>query len=183
MSRRIDNGNWALPGGTIDLGESMVQAAVRETREETGIEYESTGLVGIYTDPKHLILYTSNGEVGRNSPSCSPRPRTAGNRRRVASQATCGGSWRGARRLSEGPFDAAEARLLPGRAQRLALSGMSWASGWVLAMGRACWRRRGPTASRISGAAQRIDRLTSEPDRLVSSFVRGTRALLRQSSG
>ena len=63
MIRRSDNGNWALPGGAIDLGESMVRAGVRETREETGIDCEITGLVGIYTDPKHLILYTSNGEV------------------------------------------------------------------------------------------------------------------------
>jgi ADP-ribose pyrophosphatase YjhB (NUDIX family) len=63
MIRRSDNDNWAVPGGAIDLGESMVQAAVRETREETGIECEITGLVGIYTDPKHVILYTSNGEA------------------------------------------------------------------------------------------------------------------------
>ena len=63
MIRRSDNDNWAVPGGAIDLGESMVQAAVRETREETGIECEITGLIGIYTDPKHVILYTSNGEV------------------------------------------------------------------------------------------------------------------------
>ena len=63
MIRRSDNDNWAVPGGAIDLGESMVQAAVRETREETGIECEITGLVGIFTDPKHVILYTSNGEV------------------------------------------------------------------------------------------------------------------------
>jgi 8-oxo-dGTP pyrophosphatase MutT (NUDIX family) len=63
MIRRSDNGNWAVPGGAIDLGESLVQAAVRETREETGIDCEITGLVGIYTDPKHLIMYTSNGEV------------------------------------------------------------------------------------------------------------------------
>ena len=41
----------------------MVQAAVRETREETGIDCEITGLVGIYTDPRHVILYTSNGEA------------------------------------------------------------------------------------------------------------------------
>jgi len=40
-----------------------VQAAVRETKEETGIDCEITGLVGIYTDPKHVILDTSNGEV------------------------------------------------------------------------------------------------------------------------
>jgi 8-oxo-dGTP pyrophosphatase MutT (NUDIX family) len=63
MIRRSDNDNWAVPGGAIDLGESMIQAAVRETREETGIECEITGLVGIYTDPKHVLLYTSNGEV------------------------------------------------------------------------------------------------------------------------
>jgi 8-oxo-dGTP pyrophosphatase MutT (NUDIX family) len=63
LIRRSDNDNWALPGGAIDLGESAAQAAVRETREETGIDCEITGLVGIYTDPKHIILYTSNGEA------------------------------------------------------------------------------------------------------------------------
>ena len=61
--RRSDNDNWALPGGAIDLGESMTQAAVRETLEETGVDCEVTGLVGIYTDPKHIILYTSNNEA------------------------------------------------------------------------------------------------------------------------
>lgn len=63
MIRRSDNGNWAAPGGAIDLGESMAQAGVRETLEETGIECEITGVVGIYTDPRHIILYTSNGEA------------------------------------------------------------------------------------------------------------------------
>lgn len=60
---RTDNDNWAVPGGAMDLGESMVDCAVRETREETGIDCEITGLVGLFTDPKHLIEYTSNGEV------------------------------------------------------------------------------------------------------------------------
>jgi ADP-ribose pyrophosphatase YjhB (NUDIX family) len=63
LIRRSDNDNWAVPGGAIDLGESMAQAAVRETREETGIDCEVTGLVGIYTDPRHVMLYTSNGEA------------------------------------------------------------------------------------------------------------------------
>jgi len=63
LIRRSDNGNWALPGGAIDLGESLSQAAVRETREETGIDCEITGLTGIYTNPGHVILYESNGEV------------------------------------------------------------------------------------------------------------------------
>ena len=63
LIRRTDNENWAVPGGAIDLGESLTQAAVRETKEETGIDCEITGLVGIYTDPKHVMHYTSNDEV------------------------------------------------------------------------------------------------------------------------
>jgi 8-oxo-dGTP pyrophosphatase MutT (NUDIX family) len=63
MIRRTDNGNWAVPGGGMDLGESISDAAVRETLEETGITCEITGLVGIYTDPRHVIRYTSNDEV------------------------------------------------------------------------------------------------------------------------
>ncbi|MGI5168204.1 NUDIX domain-containing protein [Spirillospora sp. CA-253888] len=63
MIRRTDNDNWAVPGGAIDLGESIAEAGVRETKEETGIDVEITGLVGLYSDPKHVIHYTSNDEV------------------------------------------------------------------------------------------------------------------------
>ena len=74
MIRRT-NDNWAVPGGAIDLGESVAQAAVRETREESGIECEITGIVGIYSDQKHVLLYTSNGEVRQEfSIVLTPRP-------------------------------------------------------------------------------------------------------------
>jgi 8-oxo-dGTP pyrophosphatase MutT (NUDIX family) len=63
LIRRTDNDNWSLPGGAIDLGESLSQAGIRETKEETGIDCEISGLVGIYTDPKHVLHYTSNDEV------------------------------------------------------------------------------------------------------------------------
>ena len=63
MIHRTDNDNWAFPGGAMDLGESLAAAGVREVKEETGIDCEVTGLVGIYTDPKHIVLYTSDGEA------------------------------------------------------------------------------------------------------------------------
>ncbi|QSB14039.1 NUDIX domain-containing protein [Natronosporangium hydrolyticum] len=63
LIHRTDNDNWSLPGGAMDLGESLPQCAVRETFEETGVHVEVTGLVGIFTDPKHVIHYTSNDEV------------------------------------------------------------------------------------------------------------------------
>jgi 8-oxo-dGTP pyrophosphatase MutT (NUDIX family) len=59
---RTDNDLWSIPGGGIDPGETVRQAAVRETKEETGYDIEITSLVGIYTDPRHVIAY-SDGEV------------------------------------------------------------------------------------------------------------------------
>lgn len=62
LVRRADSGNWTLPGGMQELGESITQTAVREVREETGLEVEITGLLGIYTDPGHVMAY-DDGEV------------------------------------------------------------------------------------------------------------------------
>ena len=65
LIRRTDNGNWALPGGAMELTESVSDAAIRETLEETGVKCEVTGLAGVYSDPSHVIHYTSNDEVRR----------------------------------------------------------------------------------------------------------------------
>jgi 8-oxo-dGTP pyrophosphatase MutT (NUDIX family) len=75
LIRRTDNGNWALPGGAIEMNESVADAAVRETFEETGIQVEVTGLLGIYSDPGHVIHFTSNDEVRREfSVALTARP-------------------------------------------------------------------------------------------------------------
>ncbi len=63
IQRRSDKGLWALPGGRQDPGESLMETAVRETLEETGIRVRVTGLVGIYTDPKHVVAYYRDGEL------------------------------------------------------------------------------------------------------------------------
>jgi len=63
LIRRSDNGNWSMPGGAQDPGESLTTTAIRETEEETGVRVRITGLVGIFTDPKHVVHYTSNDEV------------------------------------------------------------------------------------------------------------------------
>ena len=69
MIQRSDNGLWAIPGGAQDVGESIVATAIREVREETGISIDVVGLVGIYSDPGHVIAY-DDGEVRQEFSVC-----------------------------------------------------------------------------------------------------------------
>jgi 8-oxo-dGTP pyrophosphatase MutT (NUDIX family) len=63
VQQRSDNGQWALPGGMQDPGESITETAVRECFEETGIEVEIKRLIGVYSDPKHIVAYYRDGEL------------------------------------------------------------------------------------------------------------------------
>jgi len=82
LVRRCDSGTWELPGGRVDVGESAPAAAVREAAEESGLHVQITGLVGLFTDPAHVVEPAVGGEVRQQFVVCfhgytaggSPRP-------------------------------------------------------------------------------------------------------------
>jgi ADP-ribose pyrophosphatase YjhB (NUDIX family) len=69
MIRRTDNDLYAIPGGAQEIGETISQTVVREVSEETGITVDITGLIGVYSDPDHLIAF-ADGEVRQEFSLC-----------------------------------------------------------------------------------------------------------------
>lgn len=69
LQERIDNGKWSLPGGTMEPGETVEIAIKREVKEETGFDIEVKQLLGIYSDPNHVIAY-SDGEIRQQFSIC-----------------------------------------------------------------------------------------------------------------
>jgi ADP-ribose pyrophosphatase YjhB (NUDIX family) len=69
LIERTDNGLWTIPGGGMEVGETIAQTAIREVKEETGLDVAVERLVGIYSNPRHVIEY-SDGEVRQQFSVC-----------------------------------------------------------------------------------------------------------------
>jgi 8-oxo-dGTP pyrophosphatase MutT (NUDIX family) len=65
LQRRRDTGQWAIPMGRMEIGETPAQCALRETLEETGVEVEVTGLLGIYSDPGYIVAYDDHQDPAK----------------------------------------------------------------------------------------------------------------------
>jgi ADP-ribose pyrophosphatase YjhB (NUDIX family) len=101
LTQREDFETWILPSGGVEDGESLAQAAIRETKEETGLDVELTRLVGIYSrfsnmPPAHAVLFVAKpvgGEIKCQEGETIavewfpfveiPSPLSAGHKRRI----------------------------------------------------------------------------------------------------
>ena len=101
LTKREDLETWILPSGGVEDGESLAQAAIRETKEETGVDVELTRLVGVYSrlgswSPGYMILFAAKpigGEIKRQEGETIavewfafdhlPSPLSLGHKRRI----------------------------------------------------------------------------------------------------
>ncbi len=104
LQLREDLAMWNLPGGLVESGESLAEAAIREVREETGLAVRLTQLVGVYSRPQwraggnHQVLFVAEpvgGDLGQFDtaetrearffdPAALPDQRVWWNRRMIA---------------------------------------------------------------------------------------------------
>lgn len=57
LTQRTDNGEWCLPGGAMDAGESIAETCIREVWEETGLKVQIVRFIGVYSSPHHIVQY------------------------------------------------------------------------------------------------------------------------------
>ncbi|GAA2558750.1 NUDIX hydrolase [Pseudonocardia hydrocarbonoxydans] len=82
LVRRLDTGDWELPGGRVEPGESATDALVREVAEETGLLVDVQRVAGVYSDPGHVVRTGRDGEIRQPFAVCfhatahpgTPRP-------------------------------------------------------------------------------------------------------------
>ena len=63
LTRRADNGQWCLPGGMIDPGESVTEGCEREVYEETRLRVRVARLTGVYSNPNRLTVYPDGNKA------------------------------------------------------------------------------------------------------------------------
>jgi 8-oxo-dGTP diphosphatase len=73
MVKNADNDSWTLPGGAVEPGETLVQAAVREAWEETGVRVRTGNLVSVNEcflkkDDHHVLFFTFRAYITEGEP-------------------------------------------------------------------------------------------------------------------
>jgi len=63
LLKRADSGCWGPPGGAVELGEVVEDAARREVREETGLELDNLDLFGVFSGAEFFYHYPNGDEV------------------------------------------------------------------------------------------------------------------------
>ena len=65
LQKRSDNGAWGLPGGRMEIGETVEQCVIRETFEETGMLTSNRGLVVTMEDGSEFQITIVQSRMGR----------------------------------------------------------------------------------------------------------------------
>ena len=63
LQKRTDNNKWGLPGGSLELGESFEEAAIREAYEEVGLKVKSLTLFNVYSGKECYNKYPNGDEI------------------------------------------------------------------------------------------------------------------------
>ncbi len=63
LQQRSDNGQWCVPGGSMEAGESLIEACAREVLEETGLQVTVKRLISVFSDPHWLLQYPDGNQL------------------------------------------------------------------------------------------------------------------------